>query len=327
MPGRRPICFLAILTALVMAPSSASAAAPNELVDAIVAPISGEASTPFVLAVRYHSPAGDPAQAVTASVAGVTVPLALLTGTLTDGTWQTTLLLPPGSWSVTYRAATATGSPPVAEVGPVTVVGDGPAPADVPASGPPSVSDGSTGGSTSEPAPRATATPVPSRRPAAQGSAARPTAKPEPAVTLGKTDQGKHERPRPRRSTEPRTSAPPQSAPVAESKTNPPADEEPQDPGSLWIVLLGAAVAVGAVAIFGTAWLLWGGRRERETVVEDAEGREHDMAVQAIPTIEQRAVRRARLRQAQDPILAGMGLEDEATEASPTRPRGARPRR
>ena len=80
--------------------------------------------------------------------------------------------------------------------------------------------------------------------------------------------------------------------------------------------------------MLGVGWLLVTGRqREAESSAADA-GSALDPAVTAIPTVEQRALRRARLSRANDPILAALGLpEDDAPaeeprKASPKRRRG-----
>ena len=69
MSRRRVSVLVAILAALVWAPSSVFAAAPNQLSQASVTPASGGTSTVFVVTVRYRSTAGNPATAVTAKPA------------------------------------------------------------------------------------------------------------------------------------------------------------------------------------------------------------------------------------------------------------------
>jgi hypothetical protein len=92
------------------------------------------------------------------------------------------------------------------------------------------------------------------------------------------------------------------------------------------LLFLWGIAAVGALALMGTAWLLVAGR-QRPVPAGDPPGGEYDLATRAIATVEQRALRRARLRQEDDPILAGLGLEEEAKRApSPRSRRGGRPR-
>jgi len=109
----------------------------------------------------------------------------------------------------------------------------------------------------------------------------------------------------------------------------PPASEEQSNPQPLWLLLVSGIAAVGAVAMVGTGWLLAAARREREAA-EASDGSDADPAVRAIPTVEQRALRRARLRQSDDPILAGLGLEDERPRSGPpaaTKAASPKPRR
>ena len=110
----------------------------------------------------------------------------------------------------------------------------------------------------------------------------------------------------------------------------PPASEEQSNPQPLWLLLVSGIAAVGAVAMVGTGWLLAAARREREAAAEASDGSDADPAVRAIPTVEQRALRRARLRQSDDPILAGLGLEDERPRSGPpaaTKAASPKPRR
>ena len=109
MPRRRVAFLLATIAALAGAPSVVSAAAPNELSQASVAPASGDSGTPFVVSVRYHSTAGNAATTVTASAGGQDFVLTLVSGTVTDGIWSGTVLLPQGSWDVTIEAAVVNG--------------------------------------------------------------------------------------------------------------------------------------------------------------------------------------------------------------------------
>ena len=69
MSRRRVAALLAIMAALAGAPSSVSAALPNQLSQASVTPLSGDTSTVFVVTVRYRSAAGHPATAVTSTPA------------------------------------------------------------------------------------------------------------------------------------------------------------------------------------------------------------------------------------------------------------------
>jgi hypothetical protein len=64
------------------------------------------------------------------------------------------------------------------------------------------------------------------------------------------------------------------------------------------------------VALLGAAWIIIATRRDRtepSVVVAPSD----DPGLRAVPTVEQRAARRARLRPSDDPILAALGLNDE----------------
>jgi hypothetical protein len=326
MPGRRSTLILAMLAALVLAPSSMSAAQPDQLTSGDAQPIIGETATSFVLSVRYTSTSGNPAQSVTAVVAGQTVPLALVAGNAVDGTWRAATSLPTGTWIVTFRATTASGQQPPPTYGALTVADDQ-ASALPHASGNPGGS-GDDPGSSGEAAPQPTTTPRPSHA-APHRRAARPSSSPAPAVTAG-GGRGTHERPRPRRSSATEPSPTPEAMPGGGRAAPPPASEEQANPQPLWLLLVSGIAAVGAVAMVGTGWLLAAARREREAAAEASDGSDADPAVRAIPTVEQRALRRARLRQSDDPILAGLGLEDERPRSGPpaaTKAASPKPRR
>jgi hypothetical protein len=327
-----PVLLLATLAALLMAPSSVSAAQPNELRAADVSPSSGLTSKPFTFSVEYGSRAGNPAQSVSLSVAGTTVPLSLVSGTAVGGTWQTTRLLLPGVWAVTFRAQVAKGNQPSLAFGTVEVLDAISPPTAGSSVGPvDSASDGGTGGSSWQPAPQFTPTPVPSSEGAPESRAPRATTSAAPATSGSSTKPATREHPRARRSGSAEPTAAPAGAPRRGSgeTTDGPAAPKPGDPPVLWLVLLLGVSGVGVVALLGTAWMLLMARREREIVAaEAADASEPDLAPRTVATIEQRAMRRARLRQADDPILAGLGLDDETTRAaSPRRRPGDRPKR
>src|SRR5699024_4257574 len=81
---RRGLFVLAIVAALWGAPSSVSAAV-NDLSSPQVSPTSGSVTTVFTFRVRYDG--GFPAASVTVTVAGLTIPMILESGSLTAGTW------------------------------------------------------------------------------------------------------------------------------------------------------------------------------------------------------------------------------------------------
>ena len=333
MPVRRSLLLLAMLAALLWAPSSVSAAQPDQLSSGNALPVIDETGA-FLLSVHYTSTSGNPAQTVSAAVAGQTVPLVLLSGTALDGTWGAAADLPEGSWVVTFNATTAAGPQPPATYSAVTVGAAGSSPAPPQSNDPGQVDDPADSPTSSgNPAPQSSVTPKPGAA-APQRRPASPSSSPAPAAIPG-GQRGAHERPRPRRSNDADPSSTPESEIAGGRGTPPP--EPIQQPGSdgLWWILLWGSGAVGTVALVGTGWLLLAGRRERQAA-ESAGGGEADLSARAIPTVEQRALRRARLRQSDDPILAGLGLDEDsprpkpraATRAASPRPRrGARPQR
>ena len=62
-------------------------------------------------------------------------------------------------------------------------------------------------------------------------------------------------------------------------------------------------LAVAGVALVGSVWMFLAGRREHQAAI--------DPGVSSAATVDQRALRRARLRSTEDPILAAMGLPDD----------------
>jgi hypothetical protein len=319
------------VAALAMAPPAVSAAPPNKLSSPTASPVSGEPVNTFALSVHYASATGDPATSATATLANLSVPLVLAAGSAIDGTWRAVASLPPGSWIVTFEATTLGGAPPATVSCGVMVDG---APS-TGSSGSPSNSLTDPGaGSTpsSNPAPQATPTPQPSAAPAAHDVATVRLVSSESGTGPSSDRPAVRDRPRPRpnrtSTADPsRTPEPAPSSSGAGGTGSPPADTDDTIPGGLWLVLLWGAAAVGALALVGTTWLLVANRRQPEPLADSLDGAESDLAIRAIPTVEQRARRRARLRQEDDPIVAGLGLEDEATRAAtPRSRRGGRPR-
>jgi hypothetical protein len=94
-------------------------------------------------------------------------------------------------------------------------------------------------------------------------------------------------------------------------------------PDLLDTVLLFGIVGVAAVALVGVGWIVITGRRNDQELADAGIGT--DPAVSAIPTVEQRAIRRARLNQSSDPILAALGLPD-TDPPPPAKLEGRRPR-
>jgi hypothetical protein len=78
-------------------------------------------------------------------------------------------------------------------------------------------------------------------------------------------------------------------------------------------MLIAGLAAIAAVTLLGVGWILIGSRRKgREPATELMTATSSDLAVRAIPTVEARARRRARLRTSEDPIIASLGLSEPA---------------
>ncbi len=105
----RAVVALVLLAALLGAPPRASAAA-NQLLDPAVGPASGSTVTVFTFAVRYEG--SFPAVAVTTTVAGLSLPMLLASGTASGGTWTAASMLPAGTWQPTFTAVAAQGNHP-----------------------------------------------------------------------------------------------------------------------------------------------------------------------------------------------------------------------
>ncbi len=335
MSWRRALIVLAMLAALVMAPSSVLAAKPNELLSASTVPTSGTVSTLFLLSVRYVSDAGNPATAVTATVAGQTILMANTSGTALDGTWTAVTLLPAGTWTVIYTAVVAKGPVPTLKGGTVTVAGSQPTPASPGSTSPSSLAPEFNGATESiAPNPVASARAsvgegAPSRgaQPSAPTSNTSPGAMPVSSAGVGANPSADNAGVQPL--------ATPDGAAAPSGRGDLPSggggaaagSEDPMSPDLLNMFLLFGVVGVAAVALFGVGWIALTGRRnDPDASMADA-GISADPAVRAIPTVEQRAIRRARLNQSNDPILAALGLPENdppppADELEGRRPRG-----
>lgn len=90
------------------------------------------------------------------------------------------------------------------------------------------------------------------------------------------------------------------------------ADGNPADGDPLSVVLVAGLAGVAAVGLIGTAILVAGRRRQRrgEEAIPSSAG-------ETAALLERRMVRRARMRQDEDPILAAMGIgaDDEPRRA------------
>ena len=328
MSLRRVTMVLAIMAALAGAPSSVSAAPPNQLSEASVAPSSGGSSTLFVVSVRYVSPAGNPAIGVTASGGGQIAVLTLFSGTATDGVWRGTITLPPGSWEVTVQANVVKGASPSMLAGTVSVGGTTgepfPSGGEVPSFGPGPGAGG--GGTSSSPAAQPAATRPPStaasQAPARSSTAAAPSQPPTGPASSGA------EPARPGRSGEAPTRSPGVRLSGASDGAQRSPDATPtmggapapgRDDGGLGLFLAMGLLGVGTVALVGSAWVILAGRRDRRAITAP-QSSATDPGVSAAAIVEQRALRRARLRSTDDPILAAMGLPDDKVTPDPVPP-------
>jgi hypothetical protein len=237
--------------------------------------------------------------------------MTLVAGTATDGIWSGTATLPPGDWDITVQASVAKGSQPSLVAGTVSVAG---------ATGPPSSSDGSIpssvagpagagGGTPSSAAPQPAATPVPAVMATPVPARARTVAAPSQPATRPVHDAAAAAGPV-RRGTAPARSSRPNPADSSEgaqrsAAASPSSAGTPsnQDAGDLGLFMLIGTLAVAGVALVGSVWIFLAGRREQQAAI--------DPGVSSAATVDQRALRRARLRSTEDPILAAMGLPDE----------------
>lgn len=170
---RRPLSLavLATMAALLWAPLTAAAAAPNTLTAAWVTPMSGTPATAFVLRVRFTGRNGARATSVAAAIEGRTIPMGLASGTTANGTWSTSIRLPVGSWTTTFVSTATKGlSPSIA--GPTISV--------VAAMGAPNAAGSAANGQPTEAS-------VDARLPQAAPAAADPSAAPYGEAVMGVT--------------------------------------------------------------------------------------------------------------------------------------------
>jgi hypothetical protein len=350
---RRAALVLAILAALVGAPSSLLAAPPNQLSDPAASPTSGGTLTTFFLSVRYTSTGGNPAHAVVAETGPLSVELSLVSGTATDGLWRGSTRLPAGTWTITFRAAVDQGPQP-SLAGPTLIVAPAPTPTPSPSSPqvrPVTVEAQPT--STPEVNPEATASAAsvtPDARPA---GSAEVSAVPEQPSTNGEAATprptvGVDARPVPASSTarggaEADTEPSPaiggnttDGAPRASTGGSPRASDAPGgglvegnrgDPAAAdLLLLLGVVVSVAAVTLLGTGWMLAvRGRDEPERASAlSGRGRRTAEATRRAEGIEERRRRRRAQRlPGHDPVLAALGLDvDDEADAGPAPRRG-----
>jgi hypothetical protein len=332
---RLPV-VLAVVAALLWAPSSASAAG-NSLVSPSVSPTSGTITTVFALRVRYDGKF--PASAVSVSVAGIALPMTRVSGTAEEGTWSVSTLLPAGTWTTTFTASASKGNaasivgPSISVAKPVADPTPAPTTAGpTPRTRGPEADDPGLPAQPGEPPEPGTApaeTQRDSEPPAAPGPAASEAAKRDPGGGGGGTgapagpatpgsspggtgdDGGDPAEPAPAaspRMDRPDGSADPAAMPLSDERT----DEKPPatfvEDGLLNAVLLIGLSGVAAVAIIGTALLLLG--RRRSTRAEEAPLPVPDLGdTEAL--LERRTLRQAKVRLSDDPITSAMGVDEQ----------------
>ena len=140
VPARiRPVArgFAAAAVAVVLATALIALSRPipvaraaTELLNPTVAPPSGTTATRFVVSVDYVSaPEATRALTVRVEIVGLGGPLRMsrVSGTDTDGTWETSTMLPAGAWDLVFTAH-AQGADPPPLAGPTIVVTAAPTP-------------------------------------------------------------------------------------------------------------------------------------------------------------------------------------------------------
>jgi hypothetical protein len=341
----RGLIVLATIAALLGAPSLASGAG-NSLANPSSSPGAGTVETAFTFRVGYEGQFS--ATAITVSVAGLQLPLALVSGTSLLGTWSVSTALPPGTWTPTFTATALRGNTASVAGPPVYVAGLGPPPtptATVSTSSPPrsgeEVDSGQPydpGDSAPDPAPadnvEASAPPPGDGAPASPD----PSSPAGPGGTGGGTDGP---------STTTSSPAPDGAADEGEAPAAPDAPDPDSDPsaaarvvpaaeggdqaeethggsrnGLLGLVLIVGLSGVAAVAIIGSALLVVGRRTSQEPEAAGSFDGTSD-AADTETLLQRRIVRRAKVRLADDPIVAAMGVDDQVDARR--RRGGARP--
>jgi hypothetical protein len=328
----RGLLVLAMIAALMGAPSVAFGAA-NVLVNAQASPSTGTADTQFTLAVTYDGRSD--ARAVQVSVAGRVLDMGLVSGTPAAGTWRVRTTLPAGTWPVVFSAIVEHGNPPMLAGLTLTVtLLDTPlptiestVPADEQPTDMPATPDQPDGGADAPATPDEPATPVEdgttSDSPDALPAVTPPPAAPAGTAAVDTPTTGTNEEDE--QGTPAEQEAPAATAPS--SRPAPAADDETAgepDPGAAveevdivaMMVLIGLA-GVAAVAIGGTALLLAMRRRERRadgppTPMADTQAGDHAADGHGVSGMADRqALRRARLRMTDDPIMTALGIDED----------------
>jgi len=155
--------LLAVTLLLTLAVPAPAQAARNTLSNPTASPLSGTTSTTFTFTVHYEGAAAS----VTATIAGRTLPMGVVAGTSSNGTFAVSTTLPVGSWPVTF-VATARGNP-ADLVGPTVTVMSTATPRPTTGATPPPATAPPTPPPTPQPPP-ITATPLPPTPPSTTAS-------------------------------------------------------------------------------------------------------------------------------------------------------------
>jgi hypothetical protein len=327
---RRPFLVLAILTALLGAPSAVAAAPQNRLQHATASPASGSPSTLFALTVGYRSIAGSPARSVTATAGAFAVPLSLVAGTAVDGTWSGSVSLPVGTWAVRFSADAEQGNDPAVdgptltvlapaspEVGPsdgehgpqpsTEMVGPIDSPAAAPSPPAEAAPDASQPGDRGKGHQRADVPAATASPPGTTPTAGMPAVVAQPAATTPGESTMAHRDPV---ALLVASSGAMASPPLLVGEA---ADDVAEPPDAVATIVMVGLVGLAAVAMIGTGLLMAARRRRRgpETAVEipldGAVASDDDATI----VLERRARRRARVRLPDDPIMTAMGITGE----------------
>lgn len=348
----RGFAVLAIVAALWGAPPSVSAAV-NELTSPQVTPSTGGGTTTFTFRVRYEG--GFQATSVGVTVAGLTIPMSLESGSRTAGWWRGSSRLPIGAWSTVFRAGVAKGPAPTLD-GPIVVVASA---APSPTSGSPAAPSSGAAPATApadgiDGATAPAAAPAPSAdeavTDAAAASPAQAAPEPDPAAAstggLAPSEGGSVDAPDPGGAggspaggagTGTDGGEPPSEEGAPGSPTSPspatgvdpalvqPAsdtDEAPEDRArtreeASGLLLLGL-VGVASVAVAGTLLFVAGRRREPEGATAVGSSSAADDALL------RRVARSGRAQTTEDPIVAALGVSDEMAARRAIRRAGRR---
>jgi hypothetical protein len=298
---------VAILAALIWAPSIVLAAPPNALSSPAVTPTSATTLTPVSVSVHYTSTAGNAATGVFASIGPLEVSLTRVGGTAVNGTWSATTLAPVGTWRVTFRATASQGPQPTID-GPLLTVTATSTPTAAPGSANPappvesSIAPSFDGSGSS-----ATASPDPPAAPVASGGAAGPVASPTANAAPGApASSGGGARAAPAATRPPaadgsqhpgRAQRPSGAAAATAAPAGLPEGIDGAVAGTDLVVLLSVILGATAMALLGTGWLVVG--RDRASEDELAAVRSEGAARRAGRPVTSREL-------GEDPVIAAM---------------------